>query len=337
MIAAVNINKKSIIFFAVIFCFFSCKKIEKVTVSGGKIVYQGENLPIKNARCENFGTVESAEFKTLRLFFHSPTIKMNEDATSGTGTIFALEIRSLSDTLQNSVYQISENFENKTIAAENSYLKIISKEDTVTVKISNGYLNIENDGELGKKFDFHFISKNGDSISGNFRGTVLYNVLHDMPQVAVFQVDTVEYAIQKGNMIHWGKLLDKSLFYHEFYFYSTNLRRTDAGKIKSGFELVLGIHSLSENYQQNGVYTVVRTYEANTLLNGTKVGTANWGTLWNIYSNGSASKHSIIISGEAAFEHNGENFKIMLNLKDADRNTITGEYNGKLNEISITN
>ncbi|MDR1543538.1 MAG: hypothetical protein LBS50_03825 [Prevotellaceae bacterium] len=325
-----NFNLKILLAISIFAAFFSCKKIEKTAVSGGKIVYKSENLPLKNARCENFGAEQESGLKTLHLFFHSSTITMNEDETKGTGTILALEIISLSDTLQNSVYQISENFEDKTISKENSYLTIISKEDTITISLSDGYFNIENDNELSKKFSFHFISENGDSISGNFRGAVSYNLLYDMPQVAVFQIDTVNYAIQKGNMFRWGKILDKNLFYYEILFYSTNLRRTDAGKIKSGFELVLGMHSLSSDYPQNGVYLVSRTYENNTLLGGEKIGNANWGTLWNFYTNGSASKRSIVVSGDVNFERDGDNFKISLNLKDMENNTITGEYDGEL-------
>ncbi|MDR0830416.1 MAG: hypothetical protein LBN95_09965 [Prevotellaceae bacterium] len=324
--------KKSIIFFSVVLIFFSCEKPEKEAVSGGKISYLSENYSLKKARIENYGDDDADGLKTLQLFFVSSNITMDEVKTSGTGTIFALEIRSLSDSLQNSVYQISDNFDDKTIDKENSYLKIITKEDTTNIRLSSGYLLVEDDETLFQKFEFHFIDENGDSISGNFRGKPLYNVLFDQPTVAQISVDITDYQIQKSDFLRWGKFLNNELYYYEICFYSADLRRTDDGKIKSGFVLNIGINSLSSDYPQNGTYQVSKNNEANTLLAQTKIGTATWGTYWNFYTSGSSTpQRGNVVSGSINFERIDDNFKITLNLKDHENNIISGEYDNVLN------
>ena len=316
---------------SIILIFSSCKKTEKQILSGGKIVYNAENYILKKARCANSGDENSVGLNTMNLFFASSSIKMDEDGISGTGIVLALTTFSLSDTLQEGVYNIENFVSEKNILSDSSYFKIITKEDTLTVKISGGYMEIKNDLELKKRFEFHFISENGDSVTGYFAGAVPYNLMFDQPAVAQIMVDAVEYQIQKGDFVRWGKLLTDTLFYYEIYFYSTNLRRTDAGKIKNGFMLILGMHSLTDNYPTNGTYRVSRNFENNTLLWGTKIGNGRWGTYWNLYRNGSSTATSNIFTGEIEFEKSENNFKIRLNLKDQNNNIISGEYDNELN------
>ena len=318
-------------------CVSACKRVEPQAQSGGKIVYNGESYGLKNVRCSNFGDENSVGFNTMNLYFASNSISMNEDNISGTGTVLALATFSLSDTLPEGIYYI-ENFEGeKNILSEISYLKISTKEDTVTVAISSGYMEVINDSKLSKRFEFHFVAENGDSITGYFAGAVKYNLLYDQPTVAQISVDTVVYQIQKGDFVSWGKLLNDSLCYYEIYFYSTDLRRTDEGKIKSGFALIVGIHSLSSTFPQNGTYQVSRHFEDNTLLWGTKIGNGKWGTYWNLYKNGSSETNANVVLGEISFEKLEDNFKIILNLKDQNQNLIVGEYDYELNFVDFSN
>jgi hypothetical protein len=322
---------KNILFFLLISLFFpACKKIEKQISSGGKIIYNAENYALKNARCSNFGSESTSGLNAMNLFFAAHSITMNEDAISGTGAILAISTFSLSDTLPDGIYNVEDFVSEKNILKESSFFKIISKDDTLTVKISSGYMLIQNAPLLNKRFEFHFVTENGDSITGDFMGTVIYNSLYDKPAVAQFSVDTIDYQIQKGDFVSWGKLFSDSLFYYEIYFYSTNFRRTDAGKIKSGFVLTLGFNSLSENFPPNGTYAVSRKIENNTLLWGTKIANGRWGSYWNLYKNASVTANFNILSGNITFEKRENNFKIVLNLKDQN-NSILGEYNNELN------
>jgi len=321
-------------FALIIMCFAACKKVPKPPQSGGKIVYKDESYALKNARCSNFGDEYSVGLNTLDLYFASNSINMSEDGISGTGTILALAMFSLSDTLPEGIYYVENSMGKKNILSDISYLQISSKEDTLTVAISGGYMIVENDLELNKRFEFHFVAANGDSITGNYAGAVRYNLLYDQPTVAQISVDTVEYQIQKGDFVRWGKLLDNSLYYYEIYFYSADLRRTDAGKIKSGFVLILGINSTSADFPPNGTYSVSKKYEDNTLFWGAKIGEGKWGTYWNLYKNGSSSASSNVYAGDISFERTDNNFKIILNLKDHNQALITGEYD---NELKIKN
>jgi len=322
--------KKNILFLILIVCFSACKKVEQQAQSGGKIVYNGENYGLKNARCSNFGDENGVSLNTMNLYFASNSITMNEDGISGTGTILALSTFSFSDTLPEGKYYVENSVGEKNIFSDDSYLQIRTKEDTLTVAISGGYVEVKNHLKLGKSFEFHFVCENGDSITGHFAGAVRYNLLFDQPAVAQIRVDTIDYQIQKGDFVRWGKLLDNSLYYYEIYFYSVDLRRTDAGKIKSGFALILGIHSTSVDFPPNGAYQVSRIYENNTLLWGTKIGSGRWGTYWNFYRNASSADTSNILTGDISFERTGNNFKIILNITDEKRNLITGEYNYEL-------
>jgi hypothetical protein len=215
----------------------------------------------------------------------------------------------------------------KNIFLDDSYLQISTKEDTLTVAISGGYMIVKNDSELNKRFEFYFVCENGDSITGHFAGAVRYNLLYDQPAVAQISVGDIDYQIQKGDFVCWGKLLDNSLYYYEIYFYSTDLRYTDAGKVKSGFVLILGMHSTKADFPLNGTYQVSRNYENNTLLWGTKIGSGRWGTYWNLYRNASSIASSSIHAGNISFERTGDKFRIILNLKDQNRNSITNDYN----------
>jgi len=312
-------------------CVCACKNVEKQAISGGKIVYNAQSYGLKNARCSNFGDENDIGLNTVNLFFASNSITMNEDTIYGTGTILSLATFSLSDTLPTGIYNIEDFKNEKNILPENSYLKIITKEDTLTVAISGGYMLVSNDLQLNKRFEFHFVAANGDSITGNFAGAVQYNLLYDQPAVAIISVDNTDYQIQKGDFVRWGELLDKSLFYYEIYFYSADLRRTDAGKIKSGFVLTLGMNSTAPDFPPNGTYNVSRNIEDNTLLWGTKIGDGKWGTYWNLYQNGTSASNSNIFTGDISFEKNENNFKIVLNLKDLNGKMITGEYDNELN------
>jgi len=329
---------KNILFLTLlIVCFAACNKVIKPAQSGGKIVYNGENYGLKNARCSNFGDENGIGLKTMNLYFASNSINMSEDGISGTGTILALAMFSLSDTLPEGIYYVENYIGENNILTDNSYLTISSKTDTLTLVISGGYMIVKNDLELNKRFEFHFVAENGDSVTGNYAGAVRYNLLYNQPTVAQISVDTVDYQIQKGDFVRWGKLLDNSLYYYEIYFYSTDLRRTDAGKIKSGFVLILGINSTSADFPPNGTYKISKNYENNTLLWGTKIGEGKWGTYWNLYKNGSSSASSNVYAGEILFERTENNssspfqVKIILNLKDQAQNLITGEYNNELN------
>ena len=323
---------KNILFISlIIMCFSACKKVEPQAQSGGKIVYNGENYGLKNVRCSNFGDENGVGLNTMNLYFASNSISMNEDGISGTGTILALATFSFSDTLPEGIYYIENSIGEKNIFLDDSYLQIRTKEDTLTIAISGGYMEVKNDAELNKRFEFHFVAENGDSVTGNFAGAVRYNLLYDQPAVAQIRVDTIDYDIQKGDFMCWGKLLDNSFYYYEIYFYSADLRYTDAGKIKSGFVLIIGMHSTKADFPQNGTYQVSRNYENNTLLWGTKIGQGKWGTYWNLYQNGSSSTNANVLSGEISFEKLEDNFKIILNLKDQNQNLIVGEYDYKLN------
>ena len=316
-------------------CVFACKKVEKPAQSGGKIIYKAENYGLKNARCSNFGDENFVGLNTMQLFFASSSVNMSEDGISGTGTILALATFSLSDTLAEGIYNVENFTSEKNILQDSSYLKIVTKEDTITIAISGGYMVVKNDLALNKNFEFHFVDAKGDSITGNFAGAVKYNLLYDQPTVAQISVDNVYYQIQKGDFVHWGKMLNNSLFYYEIYLYSSDLRRTDTGKIKSGFVLILGIHSVSDTYPLNGTYQVSKHYENNTLLCGTKISNGRWGTYWNVYKNASSTANSNIISGDISFEKTENNFKIIFNLKDQNNNMITGEYNNEMNILDI--
>ena len=317
-------------FTLIVMCLSACKKVEQPAQSGGKIVYNGENYMLKNARCSNFGDENSVGLNTMNLYFASNSITMNEDGISGTGTVLALATFSLSDTLPEGIYYVENSVGEKNILPDNSYLEIRTKEDTLTVAISGGYMIVKNDLKLNKRFEFHFVAENGDSITGNYAGAVRYNLLFDQSAVAQIRVDTIDYQIQKGDFVRWGKLLDNSLYYYEIYLYSADLRRTDAGKIKNGFVLNIGIHSTSADFPPNGTYNVSKKYEDNTLFWGTKIGDGKWGTYWNLYKNGSSVSNSNVFTGNILFEKTDDKFKIILNLKDQAQNLITGEYNEEL-------
>ena len=322
---------KKVLFLILIVCFSACKKVEKLAQSDGQIIYNAEKYGLKNARCSNYGDENSVGLNTMNVFFASTSITMNEDGISGIGTVLALATFSLSDTLQEGIYYVENFAAEKNILRDSSFLKISNKEDTVTLVISGGYMIVKNDLELNKRFEFHFVTANGDSITGHFGGAVRYNVLYDQPAVAQISVNTVDYQIQKGDFMRWGKLLNDSLFYYEIYFYSSDLRRTDTGKIKNGFAMIIGIHSKSADFPPNGTYQVSRNYENNTLFWGTKIASGKWGTYWNLYKNGSSISNSNVYAGEISFERTGNNFKITLNLKDQNINQITGEYDNELN------
>ncbi len=323
-----------LLFFMVVCLMASCHPTPITTSSGGAFTYLGERYNIKQARFEYMGIAPEHNVPVVLLQLSSSTLTVNESTLSGYGALLNLVL--LVDSAHASMqgdFLVSNSWQTMTVLADSSAMIYYTqdKKDTLYTPIGGGYLTIAPIA-LGKQFDLHLANLAGDSILGSYHGETYYNSSIDGDSVGYMRIDTLNYALQQGNLYHWGELFAPGIYYYEYYLYSTNMRRTDKGKYSYGCYLVLGVQSNNATLPLNGTYAVSRFYESETLLYGHKSGNMNWGTFWQTYNKGSVSGRATILNDsiELNYQPDGKCL-IKIDLKDQMGNKVSGEYLGNFN------
>lgn len=316
---------------ALLFLLSACKQ-ELVSESaiGGRITYNGESYNLKASRADYLGNFyqQTNSTHTIRFYAYASTINYTESNRSGGGAIIALEFNTPTDTIMPGIYQVDTQHSHETLSKDSSYLLILPQKlsnDTIFTSIADGYIMVETD-PLGLKYTFKVRDHKGDSITGSYAGPVTYTRMIDGDSVGFLQIDTISYNLQHGNMIKWGPLFTETLNYYELYFYSTDLRLTDAGKIIKGLAFVVGIHTADAEEIPDGVYPVDRLFTKNTTLAGSKYGNATWGTYWNTFSNGKVLSRAFITQDSVEIVRRGDGYHIRFQLKDQTGKVLSGTY-----------
>ncbi|MDD3405611.1 MAG: hypothetical protein PHH23_05050 [Paludibacteraceae bacterium] len=325
--------KKHSISFLILICllvFTACQKDDPVLKNDGTIVFQGNSYNLTEARLLR-------QYNHLQLVLYPSTMSITELGISGYGSMLKIDFNCDSTHLKQGTYNVntSENF--YTITAGSSVFITIpeSAGDTVSIPITGGQCSVAA-GELGNDYNIAFVTNAGDSINGIFKGKYVYNNDTDGKKVGYVTIGTTNFDLQRGDLIPWYHVFSETLFYYEFYFYSTTIRYTDAGKISRGLMLVIGLHSTNETVPPDGTYPITLMYQESTALFGYKTSTYDWGCYWYNYLTSTASEKAFIRDGEVVLQHIDNRYHFTFNFKDQLGNTIQGDYDSDFNIINIS-
>jgi hypothetical protein len=131
-------------------------------------------------------------------------------------------------------------------------------------------------------------------------------------------------------MMNWGHLFSENSNYFEFSFYSTAARFSDAGKIKSGVQFVVGVHDMQEEHPIAGDYLVsVRADDTPSIYYGHKLKNTAWGTYWQMFYNSSAIGKANVVEGSAEIiSIDDKSLNMTFEFVDQLGNGVVGSYEG---------
>lgn len=308
-------------------CLVCCGNPPEVKhTSGGWFDLGTERYTLASARVGNMGADEKG-LRRMELSAFASTITANGITMSGTGAVLLFNLYSATDSLEDGVYDIEALV--AIGSCDTARLTIYPKSggDTLRYDMSGGFLQVTS-LEWGKQLDWHMMATTGDSLVGRYTGQVFYNKHFDADTVGYLAIDTLKIALQQANVVQWGEFFTDNLYYYEYYFYSTDMRHTDAGKFYSGTMFVLGLHSASADGPTDGVYPVSKEYADQTTYYGNKSGSSFWGTYWSRFANGNSQSRGNIAKDSVTVQRDGSNYKFNFQLRDQLGNVVTGNYDG---------
>lgn len=330
-----QIYKALLLFVAGLLVVACGEPVEKKHQSGGWITVAGERYTLAGSRIGDVAK-DDDDMHTYHLSAYTSGITMNGVTTSGRGAIMTFELFCSGDTLSDGIYNFEEMYGASDVC-DSASLIVYPKsntEDTLLYTVTGGYVQISS-FDWGKQYDWHMLTQSGDSLVGHYVGAVLKNVHYDADTVGYLSVDTAKYALRRANVVSWGELFTEGSFYYEYYFYTTDMRTTDNGKLFSGLMFVLGVQSESADGPKSGTYAVSHDYENNTVLYGHKKGATFWGSYWVRYANGSSISRANVMKDSIEIDRNGNQYNITFHLKDQTGNAIDGTYNDIISPISF--
>lgn len=290
---------------------FACKQ-EKAFVDGGSLQFDGAAYTLKTARQHVYLDSTSGE-QRIDLAFCTPKMTFTDGRMSGTGALAIITVACDTARLRHGEYGILPE----------SRITVVSddKTDTATTAIGTGTLAVENT-EHGQRYTFKT-----DALEGSYEGRHTYFYDIDGAQIGTLLVGDSVVPLQRGDMMLWGPIFAESANYHEFFFYSCNLRYSDAGAIKQGTVFVVGLHATNPDMLEDGNYPVSRENKANTALYGHK-NNGDWGTYRIDYRSVSAHTKTNILTGDIALKRNGDSYIFDFDCTDQQKTKITGHYDG---------
>ncbi len=274
----------------------SCEK-EKVVAQGGSFRFQDSGYAIKRVKVEHVDY--AGDDYVLRFLAYPATYTLSETSTSGYGAVIdAYFASSTKDFEVGEMYQLISDSSRLVIYPE------IPKgdttyHDTIYYHIASGELRVDTaDGYRTFKFDM--LTADGDSIVGSYLGEYTYNYTLNQRGYGELAFDTIACQLAMPVMMNWGHLFSENSNYFEFSFYSTAARFSDAGKIKSGVQFVVGVHDMQEEHPIAGDYLVsVKADDTPSIYYGHKLKNTAWGTYWQMFYNGSAVGKANVVEGSA--------------------------------------
>ena len=321
-----NLRCTIVVFLLSLFLMIACEK-EKVVVQGGSFRYADTSYRIKKVKVEHEGYVE--DDYVLRFLAYPATYSVSETTASGYGCV--IDARFLSATKDfevGGVYQL---------VLDSSFLIFYPeipkgdtlKHDTISYSIASGELNVDTaDGY--RRFQFVLFTGDGDSIVGSYLGDYTYNYVLDQKGYGELVFDTITCQLAMPVMMNWGYLFAENSNYFEFTFYSVDSRFTDAGKIQSGVQFVLGLHDMGQEIPSMNDYLVsMNADEATSVYYGHKLKNTAWGTYWQMFYSGSAVGKANIVDGKAKINSIDED-RLNFNFTFVDQlgNEVVGSYDG---------
>lgn len=326
--------KRHLIFFClssiILIAICSCKKDDPIPKNDGSLYYQGNCYLLKQARLLR-------QNNQLQMTFYPSSISITELGIKGNGALLKLEFNCDSTHLKQSIYAVEDSGNLYTITVDKSFFTIIpeSGTDTFSVAIASGQCAVTQ-SDWGNDYTFAFLTSGGDSIVGNYKGKYIYNNDTDGEKVGNVTIGSKSFDLQRGDLIPWQHAFDTTLYYYEFFMYSTNLRYADSGKIRSGLMFIIGLHSSNANAPTDGKYPVTFLYKDSTALFGNRKGIYDWGCYWYNYLTSTAIEKAFITEGEVTLQHTESLYHFTFTFKDQLGNNIQGEYNSDFNIITIS-
>ena len=130
-------------------------------------------------------------------------------------------------------------------------------------------------------------------------------------------------------MMNWGHLFSENHNYFEFTFYSVDSRFTDAGKIKSGVQFVVGVHDMQDEHPIAGDYLVSKSADEVSIYYGHKLRNTAWGTYWQVFYNSSAIGKANVVEGSASIVKIDDSWLTMtFSFVDQLGYVVVGAYDG---------
>lgn len=314
-------------------CLVACETTTSTFKNNGSFTYNEVSSSLNKARLHRY--VDSvSDGIHLQLALCSPNMTMTNGVLGGYGSLLMMTIQTDSTALSSGTYTVSDADVAETVHSSESYLLTISedKKDTVIQYITSGSLDVSTT-EQGQKYLFNF-NINGP-LNGFYEGTYTYFNDVDGEQVGTLFLGDLEVPLQRGDLMLWGSIFEPDLNYFEYYFYSTDLRYTDAGAISKGFMFVIGLQSAGEQAPIDGLYPVSRKNENQTALYGHKSGSINWGTYWINYITASATERAFVLKDSIFVSSSNAVYAFEFHCTDQLSNKITGSYNSDFNVIDI--
>lgn len=289
----------------------ACKK-EKTFADGGTLQFDGTTYTLHTVRQHIYLDSVSGE-QRADLAFCTPKMTFTDGKMSGTGALTIVTVACDTAQLRIGEYDVLPE----------SHIIIVSddKADTATTTIGPGTLAIEQ-SEHGQRYTFKT-----DKAAGNYEGKHTYFYDIDGRQIGTLLVGDSVVPLQRGDMMLWGPIFAENVNYHEFYFYSCNLRYSDAGAIKQGTVFVVGLHAAESDTLPDGNYPISRENSPNTALYGHK-SNGDWGTYRIDYRSTSACDKTNMLTGTIALKCDGDTYVFDFDCADQMKNKITGNYTG---------
>ena len=304
----------------------SCTTKEPVA-SYGSFTLDGTTYSFTSLRVDHVGYEhgDSSRF-ILRLTAYPGTFKCDTVKYSGYGTLLRLFLVATS-------YDLPVGSRSTALSADSlSYaITITSEGDTTmltpildaTVAVSAA----ENDFQT---YTLSLTTAAGTS-SGSYTGKHTLNCIVDKPACGWIAFDTINANLAAATLYSWGELLSPGTNYYEIIAYSTDARFNDNGKLRSGLQFSLGIMSATDSYPADGTYVVSTDYSPGSVIYGHKIGNANWGTYWAVFSSSSAIGKANILSGTLTTFALQNYASFTFDFTDQLGNTVQASYSGPLN------
>ena len=290
----------------------ACKKTAKFS-NGGSLQFDGTSYALQSVRQHVYLDSVSNEMR-IELVFCSGKMTYTDAKMSGTGALLFVTVASDTAPITAGEYELLSESCLITISDD--------KTDTTTTALGSGTFTVENT-DHGQRY-----ALKTNTLDATYEGTYTYSYDIDGVQIGTLQIGDSIVPLQRGDLMLWGSIFADDLNYHEFYFYSCNLRHNDAGKIRQGAAFVVGLHSINADSVAAGDYPISTKNEANTALYGHKSGKGNWGTYTINYLSATAQTKTNLLSGKISLTRDGGLYQFTFDGTDQDKNKITGNYNG---------
>lgn len=311
----------------------ACRDPKLPIGNSGSIVWHDTSYALMQARVSCLGDLRGDGLHTLMLSALGENISMNGITTSGYGAFITLAICDSMPQLRDGIYDLAGTHVSGTVSADSAVFVVWPQSnvgDSVLRHLTAGFLQVKSVDAIRKQLLFRFIDTNGDSVSGSYVGTVVYNNQAVADSVGYVEIDTLHYALRRAEMVIWGPIFLDGSNYYEYYFYPTDMLHTDGGALATGNLLIVGLQSAAGDGPATGVYPLSRIPAEHTALVGQKFGKAYWGTYWTRFANGNVIGRANITKDSVTIVHNGSHYDIAFDCRDQLGNRIRGHYSDEV-------